>query len=169
MGDTAVFPSYVDLNPNLDVMNMYQQQDEHLSNKIKEKTKAIAKNSQNIRSLTSFMNKLRDEYGIGMNTNGKKINEIDFSKSPEIKELLDRLSEMGLIDAKYQTKYTFHSAVEIEMFMAHLEGKIEEIKNDNEPNLLLIQPLLDLMKQLADIVRKINESDEKLKEMTHRL
>lgn len=169
MGDTQVFPNYVDLNPNLEVMNMYQKQDEHLSNKIREKTNAIALNSQNIRSLTQFMNKLRDEYGIGMLTDGKKITNIDFSDSPEIKDLIDKLSELGLIDSKYQNKYTFHSANEIEMFMAHLEGKIEEIKNDNEPNLLLIQPLLDLMKQLADIVRKINESDERLKEMTHKL
>jgi len=165
----AIFPGYAETNPALAIMNMYKKQDEHLSEKIKEKTKAIQENSKNIKNLNVFINMLRDEYGIGINSDGKKINELDFSNSAQFKELLDRLSECNLIDDKYQNKYTYHSAIEIEMFIAHIEGKIEEIKNENEPNLLLIQPLLDLMKQLADIVKKINESNEKLLETTHRL
>lgn len=168
-GETVVFPSFSETNPALEIMKMYKKQDEHLSGKIKEKTQAIQENSKDIKNLTVLINMLRDEYGLGLSSDGKKITEIDFSDSPQFKDLLDRLSEDGLLDDKYKEKYTYHSAIEIEMFIAHIEGKIEETKNANEPNLLLIQPLLDLMKQLADIVKKINDSNEKLLETTHRL
>lgn len=168
-GETAIFPSSVNLNPVLDVMKIYQEKDEYLSSQVREKTNAIQNDSKDIKSLNEFISKLRDEYGIGINANGKKITELDFSNSPEIKALIDNLSEKGLLDEKYKNKYTYHSAIEIEMFIAYLEGKVEQKKNDKEPALLMIHPLLDMIKQLADIVKKINESNEKLLEKTNRL
>lgn len=146
------------INPALEALKFNAQVDDHLSKKVRN----LLDRMDRVSKLYDDVIALSNEFNLRTNFDekDKKVSFIDFTDSPDFKEIIDRLHEEKVLDGP--VKYKFETKKEIDLFKAKLEGKQTELKNNNQKPMLLIEPLLKLLEQMNRIAKTILESNDRL-------
>ncbi|OGN61309.1 MAG: hypothetical protein A3F40_02115 [Chlamydiae bacterium RIFCSPHIGHO2_12_FULL_27_8] len=86
-------------------------------------------------------------------------NIIDFTTSAEFSEAIDTAHKLGVL--KGDKKYTF-TEKELRMLKKELDNYEKDMEMKNQQSLLLTQPMLQLIKQLVDIMFESMKDENKL-------
>src|SRR3972149_2550691 len=122
-------------------LDVHTKTDDHLEKRVKVLLEKMNETSNRANIATGILRKILEV--------SLKDEKLDFSNDPNLSAGIDTLYKEGVLKGKQ--KYIFEKK-EIETFKFDIESYKEDCLRKNQEPTLLLQPILHLIKQLADIV-----------------